>query len=179
MAGDNSGSPEELREQTRKISTAAREMTQSLEAIVWAVRPENDSLHSLVEYMNRRTDELFEKMPRQYEFIAPSELPDGSIHAEVRHNVFLAYKEALTNSVKYAQASMVRIELACDHLECRIMITDNGRGFDPGAVRAGGTGLKNMRQRMEEIGGWFELESRPGFGTTVRLYFPLPRPNRK
>ena len=179
MAGDNSGSPDELREQTRKISTAAREMTQSLEAIVWAVRPENDSLHSLVEYMNRRTDELFEKMPRQYEFIAPSELPDGSIHAEVRHNVFLAYKEALTNSVKYAQASMVRIELACDDMECRIMIADNGRGFDSGAVRAGGTGLKNMRQRMEEIGGWFELESRPGFGTTVRLYFPLPRSGRK
>ena len=80
-------------------------MTQSLEAIVWAVRPENDSLRSLVEYMNRRTDELFEKMPRQYQFLAPAELPDCSIHAEVRHNVFLAYKEALTNSLKYARGS--------------------------------------------------------------------------
>ena len=177
MAGDNSGSPEELREQTQKISTAAREMTQSLEAIVWAVRPENDSLRSLVEYMNRRTDELFEKMPRQYQFVAPSELPECSIHAEVRHNVFLAYKEALTNSLKYAKASMVRIEIACDIARCRIMIADNGTGFDPGSVRASGTGLKNMRQRMAEIGGEFELESQPGHGTTVRLQFPLPRQN--
>ena len=175
MAGHSSGRPDEIRDQTRKISAAAREMAQSLEAIVWAVRPENDSLRSLVEYMMRRTDELFEKMPRQYQFIAPAELPDCSIHAEVRHNVFLAYKEALTNSLKYAHASMVRIELACDQAGCRIIIADNGKGFEPGAVRAGGTGLKNMRQRMAEIGGGLELESQPGRGTTVRLSFPLSR----
>ena len=177
MAGANSESPDELREQTQKISAAAREMTQSLEAIVWAVRPENDSLHSLVEYMNRRTDELFEKMPRQYQFIIPSELPACSVHAEVRHNVFLAYKEALTNSLKYAGASLVRIELSNDDTGCRILITDNGRGFDATATRAGGTGLRNMRQRMQEIGGRFELQTQPGEGTTVRLYFPLPQPN--
>lgn len=174
MAGDKMTSPDELRAQTRKISTAAREMAQSLEAIVWAVRPENDSLCSLVEYMNRRTDELFEKIPRQYQFNVPAKIPECCIHAEVRHNVFLAYKEALTNSLKHAQASMVCVELSCDQSRCQITISDNGKGFASETMRSGGTGLKNMRQRMEEIGGGFEMESQPDQGTTIRLYFPLP-----
>ena len=89
--------------------------------------------------------------------------------------MFLAYKEALTNSLKHARASLVRIELACDFANCRIIIFDNGAGFAPNSIRTGATGLNNMRQRMEEIGGHFELVSEPGHGTTIRLQFPLPR----
>jgi len=79
--------------------------------------------------------------------------------------------------LKYAEASMVRIELACGQAMCQIIIADNGKGFDAGAVRPGGTGLKNMRQRMAEINGEFELVSRTGHGTTVRLQFPLHKQN--
>jgi len=96
----------------------------------------------------------------------------------VRHNVFLAYKEALTNAFKYAQASLVRIELTCDGNRCQIRVADNGQGFVASASRAGGTGIKNMRQRMAEIGGEFSLETRPGQGTTVCLQFPLPGPSQ-
>lgn len=179
MAGSKTESPEEIRAQTRQISAAAREMSQSLEAIVWAVRPENDTLRSLVKYMSRRTDELFEKNPRQYQFNAPAELPDCPVHAEMRHNVFLAYKEALTNALKHAQTTLVRIEVACDGEVLRISVADNGRGFDLGQVRSEGTGLKNMRHRMAEIGGSLELESRPGCGTTVQLHLSLRPRNQK
>ena len=154
-------------------------MSQSLEAIVWAVRPQNDSLASLVKYLRRRTDEMFEHRPRQYQFDAPNEIPDCPVHAEMRHNVFLAYKEALTNSLKHAPAAMVRIELTCNPQECRITIADNGNGFDSAHIRADGCGLENMRHRMEQIGGGFDLESQPGHGTTVRLHFPLRQPNQK
>ena len=173
MAGHAADTPEELRNHTRQISDAAHEMVQSLEAIVWAVRPENDTLRSLVEYMNRRTDELFEKMPRQYQFIAPADLPERSVHAEVRHNIFLAYKEGLTNALKHADATEVRIEVTCDKTWCRISVADNGRGFEAGEVRADGTGLKNMQLRLKAIGGSADLTTQPGSGTTVRLEFPL------
>lgn len=179
MAGDKVGSPDEVREQTRQISSAAREMSQSLEAIVWAVRPQNDTLFSLLKYLRRRTDELFEQRPRQYHFAAPDETPDCPVHAEVRHNVFLTYKEALTNALKHAQAGMVRIDFACSGKACRITIVDDGLGFNPAQVRAEGSGLKNMRHRMEEIGGDLELKSEPGHGTTVRLHFPLREQDRK
>ena len=173
MVGSETGSLEEIRTQTRQICAAAREMSQSLEAIVWAVRPQNDTLRSLVRYMSRRTDELFEKNPRDYQFSAPAELPECSVHAEVRHNVFLAYKEALTNTLKHAQATLVQIKVACDQNVVHISVADNGRGFTPTELKSEGTGLKNMRHRMTEIGGDFALESRPGHGTTARLHFPL------
>jgi len=107
--------------------------------------------------------------------VMPPNPPEGPVHAELRHNVVLAYKEALNNALKHAQASAVRIEVSFDTEVCRIQISDNGTGFDPAAARAEGTGLRNMRRRMEEIGGTFELQTQPGHGTTVQLVFPLGR----
>ena len=130
------------------------------------------------EFMNRRADELFETMPRQYQFVMPPKPPECPVHTEVRHNVVLAYKEALNNALKHAQATAVRVEVSFDTEVCRIQISDNGTGFDPAAARAEGAGLQNMRQRMEEIGGTFELQSQPGHGTTVQLVFPLRRQPR-
>ena len=175
--GEMSGSPEAAQVHMRKVATAAREMSRSLEAIVWAVRPENDTLRSLVTYLGRRMDELFEGTSTAYRFVAPHELPDRMMFAEARHNVFLACKEALTNALKHSQAAEVQLELSCNEDECQITITDNGRGFEPqGTLRTGASGLKNMQARMEEIKGGFELRSEPGKGTTVRLSFPIPTP---
>lgn len=173
--GEMATSPEAAQTQMRKVANTAREMSQSLEAIVWAVRPENDTLRSLIAYLGRRMDELFEGANTAYQFVAPPELPDRMVFAEARHNVFLACKEALTNALKHSQAREVRLEVTCVGDECQITITDDGRGFDPhGACRAGAAGLKNMEARMQEINGRFALRSEPGKGTTVRLSFPIP-----
>ena len=175
--GEMSATPEAAQAQMPKVATAAREMSRSLEAIVWAVRPENDTLRSLVTYLGRRMDELFEGTGTAYRFVAPHDLPDRMMFAEARHNVFLACKEALTNALKHSRAAEVQIELSCNEDHCQITITDNGRGFEPqGTLRTGASGLKNMRARMEEIKGGFELHSEPGKGTTVRLSFPIPMP---
>ena len=174
MARTSVGNPEELREQLGQVSASAREMAQSLEAIVWAVRPENDTLRSLLEYLSRRTDELFDRFPRQYQFVLPAQMPDCFVHPEVRHNVFLAYKEALTNALRHAQAKAVRMDVVCEREQCRISIADDGLGFDPARTRAEGAGLKNMRHRMKDIGGEVSWQTAPGQGTTVRLTFPLP-----
>jgi signal transduction histidine kinase len=173
--GEMSGSPEAAQIQMRRVATAARDMSQSLEAIVWAVRPENDTLHSLVVYLGRRMDELFEGASTAYRFVAPHELPERMVFAETRHNVFLACKEALTNALKHSKAASVVLELFCLGDECHITITDDGLGFDSQSTRrTGAAGLKNMQSRMEEIKGGFELHSEPGKGTIVRLRFPIP-----
>jgi signal transduction histidine kinase/streptogramin lyase len=177
LLGDMSSSPEEAQSHLHKISAAARDMSQSLEAIVWAVRPENDTLRSLADYLERRADEIFEGAPATCRFVAPREFPERLVFAEARHNVFLACKEALTNALKHAPTAEVRVELVCTGDECLITVADNGPGFDPESARAGAAGLKNMRWRMEEIGGRFELHSQRGKGTTVRLGFPVLRPS--
>ncbi len=73
--GEMSGNPETAQAHMHKVATAARDMSQSLEAIVWAVRPENDTLRSLVLYLGRRMDELFEGTSTAYRFLAPHDTP--------------------------------------------------------------------------------------------------------
>jgi signal transduction histidine kinase len=102
----------------------------------------------------------------------PVQLPALPLNAEVRHNVFLAYKEALNNVAKHARASEVRISLESIQDGFILQIEDNGQGFvlaprlDPNRV-TGGNGLPNLRARLDKIHGRCEISSRPGFGTKV------------
>jgi signal transduction histidine kinase len=95
----------------------------------------------------------------------------------MRRSIFLAVKEALNNAVKYSAATDIRIGLEVQPSAYSFTIADNGKGFVPDGeslptVR-GGNGLKNMRLRMEEIGGNFRVKSVPGAGTKVILRVPI------
>jgi len=91
----------------------------------------------------------------------------------MRHNLFLAVKEALHNIVKHAHASEVRINFLCHDGTLEINIADNGRGFDLSAP-VEGNGLTNIKARLANAGGDCEFISQPGAGTTVHLKLPLP-----
>ena len=165
----------ELQNNIRKISATAREMAQSLDAIVWAVNPKHDTLEGLVEYLSQYADDFLEDTPIHCRLKLPPSQPDCVVLAEVRHQLFLAFAEALNNAVRHSHASEIQIELAVVPGGFRIRIADNGVGFDPALTRPGGNGLKNMRQRLEGIGGRFELGSRPGQGSEITLAIPLRR----
>lgn len=159
----------------RKIALTAREMAQSLDAIVWAINPQHDTLEGLVEYLSQYADDFLEDTPIHSRIELPANLPHCPVLAEVRHQLFLAFAEALTNAVRHAAASEIQIEMAAEPDEFRIRIVDNGLGFDPASIRTGGNGLKNMQQRLESIGGRFGLSSKPGHGSQVNLSIPLGR----
>ncbi len=173
LTGRSADRPEAVRRHSQHIAATAREMAQSLDAIVWAVKPANDTLLKLIEYLHRRTNELLENLLGRYTFAAPPQIPERVVSAELRHNVFLAYKEALTNILKHAQASEVAIRIALDADTLQIGIRDNGRGFDPAGGQTDRSGQQNMRRRLEEIGGTFEVISQPGQGTTLKMHIPL------
>jgi ligand-binding sensor domain-containing protein/signal transduction histidine kinase len=166
--------PEELRANTRKISATAREMAQSLDEIVWAVNPQHDTLEGLVEYLSQSADDFLEDTSIRSRLKLPPNLPNSPIPAEVRHQLFLAFKEVLNNAVKHAAASEIQIEFIVNPGQLQIVLADNGVGFDPATIPSGGNGLQNMRKRLDTLGGEFELTSRPGQGTQVRLSIPLP-----
>jgi signal transduction histidine kinase len=85
----------------------------------------------------------------------------------------LAVKEALTNVLKHAAASEVRVSLSFVDEVLEVTIGDDGVGFDAKQV-ARGNGLDNLRQRLSEMGGGCTIESAIGGGTVVRLRLPLP-----
>jgi signal transduction histidine kinase len=112
----------------------------------------------------------------------PLHLPHWPITAEMRHNVFLAFKEALHNIVKHSAATEVSIALTTNKIGFELLVRDNGKGFDPATQpsRIGhGNGLKNMRQRMEKIGGHCAVQSAPGTGTEINFSVCIPVANRK
>ncbi len=175
MAEADKNAPEEIEGHAQQISQTARETTRSLDEIVWAVNPANDTLDGLVNYACKYAQEYLALAGVRCRADVPAQLPATVIPPEVRHNAFLAFKEAVNNVVKHAQATEVwiRLKLPPDHFT--LEIEDNGRGFGSPDADTASTrnGLRNMRKRMEDIGGGFEIRAASGQGTIVRLTVPM------
>lgn len=94
--------------------------------------------------------------------------------------VFQAAKELIQNAVKHAQAREIRLELACAEGDLRVVVADDGRGFDPSqaveATAEGGFGLFNLRDRIEYFGGSTTVSSEPGAGAEITLMLPRACP---
>src|ERR1035441_8982394 len=157
------------------IAASARETVRSLDEIVWAVSPENDTWNSLAEYLSEYANEFFAVTNVRCRLEMPLDLPPYPLPSEVRHGLFLVIKEALNNSLKHAHASEVRIRVAEQGSGVEITITDDGRGFELDQTRAAsrGHGLQNMHERIESLGGMFQIDSGPGKGTRVTIGIKL------
>jgi signal transduction histidine kinase len=176
MVESDKNSPEEVEAHGRQISQTALETTRALDEIVWTVNPSNDTLDSLITYICKYAQDYLEVAGLRYRLDVPAELPNSTISPEIRHNVFLAAKEAITNVVRHAKASAASLRLKLEPARFTLEIEDNGRGvahLDPNAPQTR-NGLRNMSKRMEDIGGSFSIAPGSDGGTVVRLSAPLP-----
>ena len=176
------GNPIQAAAQLDRIYDTSRELTRSMDEIVWAVNPQHDTLDSLASYLGNFAQEYLVSLNIRCRLDVPLHLPHWPITAEMRHNVFLAFKEALHNIVKHSAAHEVSVSLATDENGFTLAVRDNGRGFDPATVstRPGrGNGLKNMQQRLQEIGGRCEIQSTPGDGAEIIFFVAVPSAARK
>jgi signal transduction histidine kinase len=158
----------------KKIVNLSRGTIQAMDEIVWAVNPRNDNLDGLVGYLNEYTAQLFQDTQIRCRLQLPitSQL---TLRTEVRHELFLAFKEALNNVLKHSMASEVHVEVFQSESAVSIIIDDNGCGFDPAREQNGrqGNGLPNMRKRMDALGGRMEITTAPGHGTKLQFTVPV------
>jgi signal transduction histidine kinase len=161
-----------LESMTWEISARARVLTRSMDEVVWAINPHNDTLESFLTYLDRFGQEYLSKAGLRYRWDVPVEVPEMPLSSDVRHHLYLASKEAIHNIVKHAGASEVWIRLELMEQSFALEIEDNGKGFDLSAPLARGTGLANMRRRLEELGGQCQIESHPDRGTRVKFVMP-------
>jgi ligand-binding sensor domain-containing protein/signal transduction histidine kinase len=159
----------------QKIVASARHTVQSLDEIVWAVNPENDTFNSLMMYISHFADEFFENTDIRCRLELPVGLPEIILPADVRHDLFMVVKEAFNNSLKHSGASLLCVRVSIQPGVLTIMIDDNGRGFEIGGNHHGrkGNGLENMRQRMDSLEGGFSITSSLGRGTLTTLTVKL------
>ena len=171
LAEADKANPQEVETHVRKIAASARETVRSLDEIVWAVSPENDTWNSMAEYLSEYANEFFAGTGVRCRLEMPMDLPPGPLPSEVRHSLFLVIKEALNNSLKHACPSEVRIQVCQSVSAVEIAITDDGQGFEAENAGAGSrcNGLRNMRERVEGLGGRFHINSAPGKGTRLTI----------
>jgi len=172
------------RQNVRSIAKTIRDLLQALDEIVWAVDPQNDTLENLAAYLGHYATEYLQNTSIEFELNIPPDLPVYPLTAETRHNLFLAFEEAVGNALKHSGATRLRVDMNQRNGNFEICVQDNGLGFDPvgpsaklaagsGLQNKRGNGLDNMRQRLASIGGEARVESRPGQGTTVSFSLPV------
>jgi signal transduction histidine kinase len=167
--------PKEVADHARHIEQTALETTRALDEIVWTVNPSNDTLDGLINYVCKYAQEYLALAQLRYRLEVPPQLPNIPISPELRHNVFLAAKEAVNNVVKHSQANAAWLRLRLEPGRFTLEIEDNGLGLAPGAADKGRNGLRNMRKRLEDVGGEFVIGPGAEGGTRVSLTAPLGR----
>lgn len=154
-----------------KISGTARNLVDSLDEMVWALNPKNDSLDKLVAYIAEYTSQYLESTNITPVFDLPQQIRTAPVGEEKRRNIFMAVKEFLNNSVKHSNAKFVTLLLVQQDDSFEIILKDDGTGIDTTKAGGMGNGLKNMQQRIEDAGGKAALLSENGKGTELRIYF--------
>jgi signal transduction histidine kinase len=158
-----------------KISASADDVLNKMNAIIWSMNSGNDTLDNLVSYIRAYAIEFFENTSIDCKVNTPTVIPDLDISGDKRRNVFLSIKETLHNALKHSKARLVIIDIAIDQ-ELRITIRDNGVGIDPDNLRRFGNGLKNIRKRMESIGGRVTIGNEEGLKTVLTLDLDIAVP---
>ncbi|MET0392215.1 MAG: two-component regulator propeller domain-containing protein [Chitinophagaceae bacterium] len=149
----------EMNEDLKKIG-------ESLDDIVWNINTPNTNWKDLLARMRRYAAQTLENSNIAYELNFDEPLHELPLSLECRRDLFLVYKEAVSNAARHARASRVSITIKFTASLIMLEITDNGRGFDPDQESAR-NGLKNMKQRAASCKADFRIRSKAGEGTHV------------
>jgi signal transduction histidine kinase len=173
-AGDS-----EQQERLAEIYDRARESTRRLDEIVWAANPARDSLEHLVSYLCKFAEEYLALAEVRFRVDIPEELPSVPLDSGIRHNVFLAAREAVHNAVRHGHPGTVTLRVAVAEACFTVAVEDDGGGFDAEAALAAGRGVANMRERLAHVGGETRITSKPGAGCTILFVIPIYHRNRR
>ncbi|HEU5072006.1 MAG TPA: triple tyrosine motif-containing protein [Verrucomicrobiae bacterium] len=173
VAGNDPGLRPASQERLQEITDRARSLAASLDEIVWAINPANDTSQSLVDYFFPYAQKLLGSAGIRCRLEVVEPLPAGNLNAEDRHEFFHAYKEALNNVIRHSGATRVEICLASSNGNLMIRVRDNGRGFGGADDKGLRHGLVGMRERLTRLGGKCEVAGSPESGTTVTFIIPV------
>ena len=157
------------------LTEIARRMVTSLDEIVWAVNPRNDTIASLASYFGAYAQRLLELAGVSCGLDMAEDLPEHPLDPKFRQEIFLAFKEALNNIVRHARATQVWLRISVRDGRIIVELADDGHGFNLGERKAGDDGLANIKERLKSLGGDCAITSDLQKGTTVCFQAPLPK----
>jgi PAS domain S-box-containing protein len=159
------GREETVFENLDEIQSLAREATTDLRVLIYELRPPVLSEIGLAAALKNRLEAVEARAGMEVELQVDGE---GRLPLEVETELFRGAQEALTNVLKHAHASRVKVHLHLEENLVRLAIQDNGLGFDlQDAEASEGVGLQSLRERIQRIGGTLAIETAPGCGTKL------------
>jgi signal transduction histidine kinase len=173
VAKDKSGGDQDVKNTIGHIAGVSKELVENMRDLVWVLNPANTSPDNLIARMREYISEYLEEANIEVAFDLPATHPDLKLPRDIQRNVFLTVKEAIHNIVKHSHATNIFVDAAYEGTGLSIRIQDDGRGFHQTEILQKGNGLRNMRQRIESIGGQFEIHSDTGGGTSIRMQVNL------
>ncbi|MCW3094318.1 MAG: hypothetical protein JWP81_5387 [Ferruginibacter sp.] len=154
------------------IAATSRKLVSNMSEIVWSLNPENKTLDLLFAYLREQLNNLLEYAPINFIIRFPDTLPPIVLSNEQKRNILMTTKEIVHNAVKYSKAGNITISATLQERQLQFEVSDDGRGFDTAATYAG-NGMKNIRQRITELGGGLHITSIPNEQTLFAYNFPL------
>jgi signal transduction histidine kinase len=163
-----------LKNQLSSIKDYSSDMMESMSDMVWAINPLNDSMESLLIKMKEWAAEICEPKQVSLHFDTDGNTGLVKLDAVKRKHVFLIFKEAVNNAVKYSECKAIFIKLVHNEVEknLELVITDDGNGFDV-AHHKTGNGLSNMQARAAILQGQMQIVSSNNKGTCIHLVCPV------
>ena len=154
--------------QLDKIVNHSQSLVNNMSEIIWAMNAGFDTLLNLTAYSRRFAYEFLEPYGIELSFDVIGDIKDVELTGEKRRNLFLVIKEALHNTAKHSQANKAKITFAYKEDTIHLTISDDGIGFQNDKNQFG-NGLKNIRLRIEEMGGTIEVKGDKGVEYLIKL----------
>jgi ligand-binding sensor domain-containing protein/two-component sensor histidine kinase len=156
----------------QKIAGISRNAISQMRDLVWSIDSRHCTTIDLIERMQELGEELLLPKGITFEMDSTSiKFPDRKLTAQVKQNIFLIYKEAITNILKHSDADAVTISIQNTNKACELIITDNGSKKE--SYKSTGMGLSNMKLRAETIHASVTFKKEKGFCIHLNLPFNL------
>ncbi len=163
---------QELFNASSGISETASHLVENMRDLIWELNPENTTLANLTARIREYSNDYLEEFGAEVSIKFPELIPNSSISKELNREIFMVVKECLNNIVKHSRASRVNILLAINSCEFQLAIIDNGVGISANRSKDG-NGLKNIKNRIESVGGKIVINSSECNGTLIQFSVPF------
>ena len=158
----------------KKINERSQRLLDNMSDIVWSVRPENDTIEEILSRMRLYSTTVLEAKGLNYLIDFPVDKINIKISLEIKNSLYLIFKEAVNNLVKYSQCQNATLSLNIVDENICLKVQDDGLGFDQSELKHLG-GLINMQNRADEINAQFSIVSAIGKGTLILLIVPIAK----
>jgi signal transduction histidine kinase len=172
LQADATFSLDGLRSTISRSGTIARELVESMSDVVWSLDPRNDSVGQIADRLRVFAFDLADGAEITLDFTVTDVARQLRTSSEISRSLLLVMKEALSNTVRHANANHLRVQISSADSSMSFLVEDDGRGFDPDRL-ARRSGLVHMEQRVASCGGSFEVRTSLDSGTHISGTIPL------